>query len=489
MFSRWTLGSVFLLFLTFQACKPTNSSSEEVLFKMLPSDSTGITFSNQLFESEDFNIIQYLYYYNGGGVAAGDINADGLPDLFFTANQLPNQLYLNKGNFEFENISRQAGILQDSSWSTGVTMADVNADGLLDIYVCQVGNYKGLDTHHLLYINNGDLTFTESAADYGLDFIGFGQQAAFFDYDGDEDLDVYLLNHSVHDAENYGPSEIRLRRDSMAGDRLLRNENERFVDVSASAGIYGAKIGFGLGISVADVDDNGCLDLYICNDFHENDYLYLNQCDGTFKEVIRNAIGHTSTFSMGVDIADVNNDLRPDILSLDMKPYDEVIRRRSEGAEPYNIYEFKLRFGYHYQYPRNMLQLNRGVDSEGQLHFSEIGQMAGLDATDWSWSALLADLDNDGWKDLFVTNGIFRRPNDLDYKSYVSNRVIQQKATDMELAAVMPSGEVPNKSFRNQNGWGLARNKQRLGAQPKRNIQRSCLCRPGYGWRPRSGSK
>jgi hypothetical protein len=453
MFRRWTLGSVFLFSLFFQACHPSESTSEEVLFTKLPSDRTGITFSNQLFESEDFNIIQYLYYYNGGGVAAGDINGDGLPDLFFSANQLPNQLYLNKGNFEFENISKQAGILQDSSWSTGISMADVNADGLLDIYVCQVGDYKNLKAHHLLYINNGDLTFTESAAEYGLDFRGFGQQAAFFDYDGDGDLDVYLLNHSVHDAENYGPSEIRLRRDSLAGDRLLRNEGGRFVDVSAEAGIYGAKIGFGLGMSVSDVDGNGCPDLYICNDFHENDYLYLNQCDGTFREVIRQAIGHTSTFSMGVDIADINNDLRPDILSLDMKPYDESVRRRSEGADPYNIYEFKLRFGYHYQYPRNMLQLNRGVDPEGQLHFSEVGQMAGLDATDWSWSALLADLDNDGWKDLFVTNGIFRRPNDLDYKSYASSRVIQQQATDMELAAVMPSGEVPNKAFRNQNGW------------------------------------
>ncbi len=418
-------------------------------------NNTGIDFRNDLNETDSFNIIEYLYYYNGAGVAAGDVNNDGLPDLFFTGNETSNQLYLNQGGFKFRNISAEAGVKTDGEWSTGVSMADVNGDGLLDIYVCQLGGgYKGKNGRNKLYINNGatsaGVTFTEQAHRYGLDFSGFGTQAAFFDFDRDGDLDVYLLNHSVHSVENYGNAEIRTVRDSLAGDRLMRNDNGHFTDVSQAAGIYGSRIGFGLGIGIADLNADGWPDIYISNDFHENDYLYLNNGDGTFTESLEKTIGHTSQFSMGNALADYNNDGLPDIVTMDMKPEDEIISKSSVGAEPYNIYQLKRRFGYYHQFPRNMLQLNQGIGSENKPAFSEIGELAGIDATDWSWSPLLEDLDNDGWKDLFITNGIWRRPNDLDYLRYSSDRQIRNAATDLEMAAKMPEGKMTNYAFRNK---------------------------------------
>lgn len=424
------------------------------LFNRIPPSQSDITFQNTLTETEEFNIIQYLYYYNGGGTAIGDINRDGLPDIFFTANQETNKLYLNQGNFTFKDITESAGVAGNfgaNSWTTGVSMVDINRDGHLDIYVCEVGDYKHLKGRNRLYINNGgeSPTFTESAEAYGLDFSGFGQQAAWLDYDSDGDTDVYLLNHSVHSAENYAKADIRNRRDSLSGDRLLRNDDGRFTDVSAEAGIYGSKIGFGLGVAVSDVNNDGCPDIYVSNDFHENDYLYYNNCDGTFREDIRGSTGHTSTFSMGTDIADLNNDGRPDILTLDMKPADEVILKSSVGADPYNIYQYKIRYGYHYQYPRNMLQLNRGnLRADGGAAFSEVGQYAGIAATDWSWSALTADYDLDGYPDVFVTNGIERRPNDLDYLKFLSSPIVQKQAKDSELTAKMPVGRVANQAFR-----------------------------------------
>lgn len=452
------------LFCFFSACTNRQTTSEPKLFQSVDPSTSKVDFINQLDENESFNIIQYLYYYNGAGVAVGDLNNDGLPDLYFTANQLPNKLYLNKGNLQFEDITEKAGVAGKGMWKTGVTMADVNGDGWLDIYVCQVGDYKNIKGRNELFINNGDLTFTESAAAYELDFQGFSTQAAFFDYDADGDLDLYLLNHSVHASENYGDSAIRMRRDPLSGDRLYRNDGGKFTDVSEKAGIYGSRIGYGLSVAVGDLNDDGCPDLYISNDFHDNDYLYYNNCDGTFREAVTASIGHTSTFSMGSDVADFNNDERLDLLTLDMKPEDAFVLKSSVGADPYNIYKFKLSFGYHYQYPRNMLHLNLGKPTGYETQFAEIGQLAGVDATDWSWSALFCDLDGDGWKDIFIGNGILRRPNDLDYLKYTANRQVQQSNADLDIAAKMPGGLVPNYAFRNKGdltfesvavAWGL----------------------------------
>ncbi len=440
--------------------------AEEALFVQHTSDNTGVTFVNELPEDADFNIIDYLYYYNGGGVAAGDVNGDGLVDLFFTANLLPNRLYLNRGDFEFEDVTDSAGVAGISDWSTGVTMADVNADGLLDIYVSVLGGYLNKRGANELFINNGDGTFSDRAAEFGLDQAGYATQAAFFDYDNDGDLDVYLLNHSTHTERTIGTSALRLQRHPRAGDRLLRNEDGLFVDVSEETGIYGSALGYGLGVSITDFNVDGCLDVYVANDFHENDYLYYNNCDGTFRESIVSSMGHTSRFSMGTDAADFNNDGLPDIAVLDMLPADEEILKTSGGAESFDLYELKRNVGYHPQFARNTLQLNRGLG-----RFSDIGYLAGVYATDWSWSALFGDLDNDGLQDLFITNGIFRRPNDLDYINYVSNQAVlasqgqAETETDAALIAKMPQVRLANYAFRNEGNltfesvadrWGLA---------------------------------
>ncbi len=463
---RWYVGLLIAGLTTSWACRPAAPApgSAEPLFNVLPPAATGVDFANRLRETEEFNIIEYLYYYNGGGVAAGDLDGDGLPELFFTGNQVSNRLYHNRGDRQFTDITASAGIATAGVWSTGVTMADVNGDGRLDIYVCQLGDYKNQKGRNQLFINEGELQFREAAAEYGLDFQGFSTQAAFFDYDLDGDLDCYLLNHSVHSTENYAPSDIRSEPDPKAGDRLYRNEGDRFTDVTEEAGIYSSRIGFGLGVATGDLNSDGYPDIYVSNDFHDNDYLYLNKGDGSFSEQAAESLGHTSTFSMGSDLADFNNDGRPDLLSLDMKPADESILKRSVGADPYNIYQFKLRFGYHYQYPRNMLQLNRGELPGAGLQFSEVGQLAGVAATDWSWSPLLCDFDGDGRKDLFISNGIWRRPNDLDYLKYLSNQQVQESATDLEMASHMPQGQVANFAFRNEGNltfadssaaWGL----------------------------------
>ncbi len=460
-----TNGNLILIFLAsifhlFFSCSKKNSPQK--LFTQLPSSKTNITFKNQVNEDEHWNIIKYLYFYNGGGVAIGDINNDGLPDIYFSANQAPNQLYLNKGDLTFEDNTQKAGVAGhhgERAWKTGVTMADVNGDGWLDIYVCQVGFFKAINGQNELFINNQDGTFSEKAADFGLAFKGFSQQAAFFDYDNDGDLDMFLLNHSVHSSETFSKAENRKLRDDTAGDRLYQNERGKFKDVSEEAGIYGGSMGYGLGVSIADLNNDGWADIYVSNDFHENDYLYYNNGDRTFSENIKNSIGHTSSFSMGCDVADINNDGWLDILTLDMKPEDETILKASAGMEHYNKYQHKISFGYEHQYPRNSLQLNQGgVEEQGEpVYFSEIAQLSGIEATDWSWSPLIADFDNDGWKDVFITNGILRRPNDLDYLKFVSNNVVKRSASDMELVSKMPSGIVANYAFRNkgEEGFGV----------------------------------
>ncbi|MEX0601566.1 MAG: VCBS repeat-containing protein, partial [Rhodothermales bacterium] len=459
-----------VLLLALSAC--TARGPEDLRrFTLLDAGHTNVTFSNRVADEEAFNILEYLYFYDGGGVAVGDINNDGLPDLYFTANLGVNRLYVNRGDLTFEDVTETAGVGgRDDAWSTGVTMADVNGDGWLDIYVCQV-SYKSVHGRNLLYVNNQDGTFTEAAEAYGLDFEGLSTQAAFFDYDRDGDLDLYLLNHAVHGRESFVEAWRRIIDAPRVGDRLYRNDGGRFTNVTSEAGIYSSALGYGLGVAISDVNRDGWPDIYVGNDFHENDYLYLNNGDGTFSEDLRRAIGHTSRSSMGNDAADINNDGLIDIVSLDMLPEDLATYRRSGGPDPKDLVRIKTSYGYAPQYARNTLQLHRGLGPDGLPRFSEIGRFAGIHATDWSWSALLADLDNDGWKDLYVTNGILRRPNDLDYVAHVSRPDVQDVLREgafedqLEVIRRMPSVPIPNYAYRNNadltftdraSDWGLA---------------------------------
>ncbi|HEX2967767.1 MAG TPA: CRTAC1 family protein, partial [Bacteroidales bacterium] len=438
------------------------------LFTLLPADSTGVGFVNRLSESEDFNIIQYLYFNNGAGVTAGDINNDGLVDLYFSSNQTPCKLYLNKGNLKFEDITEKAGVGGKGDWKTGVTMADVNGDGFLDIYLCEVGNYKVINGKNQLFINQGDLTFREEAEKYGLDFCGFSTQAAFFDYDLDGDLDMYLLNHSVHTSRSYGAASLRYDHDSLAGDRLYMNDvvngNCHFREVTTGAGIYNSQIGYGLGVNISDFNNDGWPDIYISNDFHEDDYMYINNCNGTFTDRFKEYIRHTSRSSMGNDAGDINNDGLTDIIVLDMLPEDEKTRKQSGGEDEDDVYRIKLEYGYGYQFVRNTLQLNLG----GGM-FSEIGRLSGVYSTDWSWSPLLCDVDNDGYKDIFITNGIYRRSNNLDYVKFLTENDFfenenNKNTPDKVLYEKMPLDQCVNYIYKNNGDlsftnmameWGL----------------------------------
>ncbi|PWL40257.1 hypothetical protein DKG77_05395 [Flagellimonas aquimarina] len=437
--------SLSLLFLFVLGC----GKKEGELFSNPSAKDTGVSFSNTLTESDDLNILDYLYFYNGGGTAIGDINNDGLQDIFFSGNQVKNALYLNKGDLKFEDISETAGIQGKSSWNTGTIMGDVNGDGFLDIYVCAVVGINGFEGHNELFINNGDNTFTESAAKYGLDFDSYSSSGAFLDYDLDGDLDLYLLNHAVHTQESFGRVDLRYTRNFETGDKLLRNDGGKFTEVSEEAGIYGGINGYGLGIAVSDFNLDGYPDLYIGNDFHEDDYYYLNNGDGTFTESLRKHFGHTSRFSMGSDVADINHDGLPDLISLDMLPEDEIPLKSSEGDDNIQVQRLRTeRYGYHYQFTRNMLYVNQHGGN-----YLETALLSGVAATDWSWSALFSDYDQDGEQDLFVSNGIPKRPNDLDYIRFISNEQIQKKLdntklVDQEALNMMPSGALPNAVFK-----------------------------------------
>jgi len=433
------------------ACQDESASADFILHQ---GTSKGINFQNKLTPSLELNIFNYMYYYNGGGIASGDFNNDGLIDLFFTGNLTANELYINKGDLEFE----QSIVFEhdDMSWSTGASVVDINNDGFLDIYVSQVGEFEGIEGKNILYINqgldkDGKPSFKEGASEYGLDQVGFSTQAVFFDYDLDNDLDLFQLNHSVHKNGTFGKrSSFMNTFHPLSGDRFFRNDNGTYTNITKESGINSSVIGYGLGVSVGDVNMDGYPDLYIGNDFHENDYLYINQRDGTFSEQINNQIKHTSRFSMGVDIADINNDALPDIFSLDMLPYDPIILKKSEGEDALGIFKFKLTYGYNYQYAKNALQLNNGNGT-----FSEIAQGANVHATDWSWSTLIEDFDNDGIKDIFVANGIPKRMNDIDYIDFISDddvqwRIKSNNASDRDLSYLdqLPETKLKNKLMR-----------------------------------------
>ena len=459
-------GSVWLASVFILSCCGNRSKK----FRLIPSSESGIHFKNTLTPSVDFNIFNYMYFYNGGGVAVGDVNGDDLLDIYFTSNQEQNKLYLNKGNFKFEDITLQAGVEGFNGWCTGVTMADVNSDGKLDLYVGYIGDYLIYRGKNQLFINegndaNGVPRFRDQAIEFGLDLVGFSTQAAFFDYDRDDDLDMFMLNHSLHEQGTFGKASLRNKPHPLAGDKLLRNDEGRFVEVTEGSGIYNGVIGYGLGVVVSDINLDGWPDIYIGNDFHENDYLYINQKDGKFKETIESSMTHTSRYTMGVDFADINNDLFPDLISMDMLPEDPQILKASQAEDPYDVYDFKIGYGYQHQFARNTLQLN---NQDGT--FSEIALLAGVAATDWSWAPLFADFDLDGYKDLFVTNGILRRMNDLDYINFITTDSVQMrmkfdfKERDLMYIEKMPMIKLSDYVYRNNGdstfsdyskSWGI----------------------------------
>jgi hypothetical protein len=431
---------------------------EPTQFRRLSSTKTGITFTNQLENAPELNILNYLYFYNGAGVIAADFNNDNLVDLYLSGNQIPGALFINKGGLRFQRIETAMASSKNGNWTTGVTQVDINHDGLLDIYICRASGYRNLLGRNELYVNmgldaNGYPSFEEKAKEYGLDFMGLSTKAAFFDYDLDGDLDMYLLNHSVHPNINYGNGNQRKVPDSLSGDRLYKNDNGYYKDISVSSGIFQGKSGYGLGLSIGDLNNDGYPDIYVGNDFFENDYLYLNQQNGTFKEVISEndlVMGHTTHFSMGNALSDINNDGFVDLISVDMLP-EHLITYKTSGLEyAYPIYSQYLKNGYAPQYMQNTLHLNNSGNS-----FSEIANVSGIDATEWSWGPLAADFDNDGFKDLFVTNGIMGATNDMDYMNFIANADIQKridagmKDSDMPLINEIPEKKVANYFFRN----------------------------------------
>jgi enediyne biosynthesis protein E4 len=444
----------------------TGCENTEKLFTQLSPSSTGVKFQNILQETDEFNVLTYGYLYNGGGVAVGDINNDSLPDLYFTGNMVGSRLYLNNGDFKFEEIAKNAGVFAEGNWNTGTTMADVNGDGYLDIYVCKSAALNPERRRNQLFINNGDLTFTEMGKKYGVDDSGYSTQAAFFDYDNDGDLDLYILNHSTQEFAGLGKisKHNKNRKNKSYSDKLMKNDNGKFIDVSDEVGLISNVLGFGLGIAISDLNNDGWLDIYISNDYNEQDYLYFNNGDGTFKESLEDYIGHVSLYSMGSDIADINNDGFTDIMTLDMLPEHNYRIKMTSGPDNYEKLSYLSKNGFYHQTMRNMLHLNQGGD-----YFSEIGQFSGISNTDWSWASLFTDLDNDGYKDLFITNGYKKDYTNMDFMNYVVQERINEKKSNekinlTELIKKMPSTIEENYTYKNNGdltftkvnkAWGL----------------------------------
>lgn len=459
--------SVLLL----EGCKDDQSK----LFTRLSPSRTGINFRNILKENEQANVLQYTYFYNGGGVAIGDINNDGLPDILFTGNMVPNRLYLNKGNFEFEDITEKSGIAKYQGWCTGATMADVNGDGKLDIYICRSGDINPEKRKNLLFINNGDLTFTEEAERYGLADEGYSTQAAFFDYDKDGDLDMILINHSLKQYATgaYENSSLRKEKNPAFGTKLYRNDNGHFTDISEQAGISSNVLNFGLGLSISDLNNDGWPDIYTTNDFNEPDHLFINNGNGTFTDKTAECLDQLSFYSMGSDCADINNDGLTDLVTMDMLDEDNHAQKMHSGAENFDKFQMLFKKGFYYQYSRNMLHTNNGDGT-----FSEIAQIAGVSNTSWSWAPLFCDFDNDGNKDLFISNGYEKDFTNMDFIKYRVAEEVKTKhgeagPSTMEMLEKMPALKMSNFIYRNNGNnsftkktadWGFSQTGVASGA-------------------------
>lgn len=472
---RKLLFALFTLFFL-NSCKDNNA-----LFTELSDDETGINFRNTLFEDGPLNVANYIYFYNGGGVAVGDINNDGLQDILFTGNMVRNRLFLNKGNFQFEDITKKAGVDQMQGWCTGATMSDVNNDGKLDIYICRSADINPDRRKNLLFINNGDLSFTEKADEYGLADNGYSTMASFLDYDKDGDLDCFIINHSIqkYTAGVQDNPELRKERNPDYASKLYRNDlippvggtKGGFTNVSDQEGIFSNVLTFGLGVTVSDFNNDGWPDISVSNDFNEPDYFFENNGNVTgssprFTEKLVQKMDNISLYSMGTDAADYDNDGNVDLLTLDMMPEDNKTIKMHSGPENFNKFQFLFRQGFYYQFSRNMLQRNNGDGT-----FSEVGQLAGVSNTDWSWAGLFSDFDKDGFKDLFVTNGYVKDYTEMDFLKYSVDRVIKSMAKDSanvdpipEYLRKMPKNETQNYAFKNKgdgtfqkmsNEWGF----------------------------------
>jgi hypothetical protein len=450
-----------IILILFFSCERI-SNNDQIIFELLSTDTTGIDFENSLSYSDEFNIYKYRNFYNGGGVGLGDVNNDGLLDIYLTANQLSNRLYINKGDFVFEDVTKTAKIGGNRAWSTGVAMVDINSDGWLDIYVCNSGDVNGDNKQNEFFINNKDGTFSEKAKEMGLADTGLSTHASFFDYDKDGDLDVYLLNNSFTAIGSFNlQKNQRGVRDKKGGDKLFRNDAGKFIDVTEKAGIYGSEIGFGLGVSVADLNKDGWLDLYISNDFFERDYIYMNNGDGTFSEDLENQMRSTSLSSMGSDIADITGDGYPEIFVTEMLPENDERYKTTMTFENWDKYQYNIKNGYYHQFTRNMLHRNNGISFGDKLTFSEVGRLAGVEATDWSWSALITDFDNNGHKDLFVANGLAQDILDQDYLKYISSEeitkmVVTERGVDYKkLIDIIPITKISNYAYSGDTSLGF----------------------------------